>query len=29
MFKHNILFIALDTHRVTVEVTYVEDQQGA
>jgi len=29
MFKHNILFIGLDTHKVATEVAYIEDQRGA
>ena len=29
MYKHNILFIALDTHKVSTEVVHVEDQRGA
>ncbi len=29
MNKHNILFIGLDTHKVFVEVAYIEDQRGA
>ena len=29
MSKHNILFIGLDTHKVFVEVAYIEDQRGA
>ena len=29
MTKHNILFIVLDTHKVSSEVAYIEDQRGA
>ena len=29
MNKHNIPFIGLDTHKVFVEVAYIEDQRGA
>ena len=29
MNKHNILFISLDTHKVSTEVAHVEDQRGA
>ena len=29
MYKHNILFIGLDTHKVSTEVAHVEDQRGA
>jgi len=29
MIKHNILFIGLDTHKVSTEVAHVEDQRGA
>ena len=29
MFKHNILFIGLDTHKVATEAAYIEDQRGA
>jgi hypothetical protein len=29
MSKHNILFVRLDTHKVFVEVAYIEDQRGA
>ena len=29
MFKHNILFIGLDTHKVATEVAYIEDPRGA
>lgn len=29
MFKHNILFIGLDTHKTFTEVAYIEDQRGA
>jgi transposase len=29
MNKHDILFIGLDTHKVFVEVAYIEDQWGA
>ena len=29
MYKHNILFIGLDTHKVSTEVAHIEDQHGA
>ena len=29
MIKHNILFIGLDTHKISTEVAYIEDQRGA
>jgi transposase len=29
MLKHNIIFIGLDTHKVSTEVAYIEDQRGA
>tara|TARA_R110002094_G_scaffold186414_1_gene162528 strand:+ start:213 stop:1367 length:1155 start_codon:yes stop_codon:yes gene_type:complete len=29
MIKHSILFIGLDTHKVSTEVAHVEDQRGA
>ncbi|GAW98006.1 hypothetical protein MTCD1_03664 [Colwellia marinimaniae] len=29
MYKHNILFIGLDTHKVSTEVAYIEDHCGA
>jgi len=29
MYKHNILFIGLDTHKVFSEVAHIEDQYGA
>ena len=29
MYKHNILFIGLDTHKVPTKVAHVEDQRGA
>ena len=29
MNKDNILFIGLDTHKVSTEVAYIEDQRGA
>ncbi len=29
MYKHNILFISLDTHKVSSDVAYIEDQRGA
>jgi len=29
MIKHNILFIGLDTHKVSTEVAHIEDQRGA
>ncbi len=29
MSKHNILFIGLDTHKVSTEVAHIEDQRGA
>ena len=29
MNKHNILFIGLDTHKVSTEVAYIEDQRSA
>ncbi|KGJ87816.1 IS110 family transposase [Colwellia psychrerythraea] len=29
MYKYNILFIGLDTHKVSTEVAHVEDQRGA
>lgn len=29
MYKHNILFIGLDTHKVSTEVAHIEDQRGA
>ena len=29
MYEHNILFIGLDTHKVSTEVAHVEDQRGA
>ena len=29
MTKHNILFIGLDTHKVSTEVAHIEDQRGA
>jgi transposase len=29
VYKHNILFIGLDTHKVSTEVAHVEDQRGA
>jgi transposase len=29
MIKHNILFIGLDTHKVSTEVAFIEDQRGA
>ena len=29
MNKHNILFIGLDTHKVSTEVAHIEDQRGA
>jgi transposase len=28
-YKHNILFIDLDTHKTFTEVAYIEDQRGA
>jgi len=29
MYKHNILFIGLDTHETFTEVAYIEDQRRA
>ena len=29
MYKHNILFIGLDTHKISTEVAHIEDQRGA
>ena len=29
MYKDNIIFIGLDTHKVSTEVAYIEDQRGA
>jgi transposase len=29
MHKHNIVFIGLDTHKVSTEVAHIEDQRGA
>ena len=29
MIKHNILFIGLDTHKVSTEAAFIEDQRGA
>ncbi len=29
MYKHNILFIGLDTHKISTEVAYIEEQRGA
>lgn len=29
MYKGNIIFIGLDTHKVSTEVAYIEDQRGA
>jgi transposase len=29
MYKHNIVFIGLDTHKVSTEVAHIEDQRGA
>ena len=29
MNKHNIVFIGLDTHKVSTEVAHIEDQRGA
>jgi hypothetical protein len=29
MYKHNIVFIGLDTHNVSTEVAHIEDQYGA
>jgi transposase len=29
MTKHNILFIRLDSHKISTEVAYIEDQRGA
>jgi hypothetical protein len=29
MYKHNIIFIGLDTHKVSTEVTHIEGQYGA
>ena len=29
MTKHNILFIGLDTHKVSTIVAHIEDQRGA
>ncbi|MCP4324095.1 MAG: IS110 family transposase, partial [Alteromonadales bacterium] len=29
MYKHNILFIGLDTHKVFSEVAQIEDKRGA
>ena len=29
MIKHNILFIGLDTHKVSTEVAFIEEQRGA
>ncbi len=28
MYKHNILFIGLDTHKISTEVAHIEDQRG-
>ncbi|MFT6194065.1 MAG: transposase [Cognaticolwellia sp.] len=29
MHKHNMVFIGLDTHKVSTEVAHIEDQRGA
>lgn len=29
MYKHNIVFIGLDTHKVSTEVVHIEDQYCA
>ena len=29
MIKHNIVFIGLDTHKISTEVAYIEDQRSA
>jgi len=29
MYKHNILFIGFDTHKVSTEVAHLEGQHGA
>jgi transposase len=29
MHKHNIVFVGLDTHKISTEVAHIEDQRGA